>query len=62
MISIGSGCAWTGIVQHELLHALGFWHEQSRPDRDGYVEIVLENVWKGKSAVNIAMYWSMNHV
>lgn len=36
-----------GSIIHEILHTLGFWHEQSRPDRDEYVRIVPENIQDG---------------
>ena len=28
-----TGCFETGIIEHEMLHSLGVYHEQSRPDR-----------------------------
>ncbi|KAM6986727.1 high choriolytic enzyme 2 [Aplochiton taeniatus] len=38
------GCMWSGVASHELMHALGFVHEQSRSDRDGHVEILWDNI------------------
>lgn len=43
-LSLGKGCIYNGIIQHELIHSLGFWHEQSRTDRDIYVKINYENI------------------
>lgn len=42
-ISLAPGC-YTGGTIHEITHALGLWHEQSRADRDSYVRIVWDNI------------------
>uniref|UniRef100_A0A8B9QSW8 Metalloendopeptidase n=1 Tax=Anas platyrhynchos TaxID=8839 RepID=A0A8B9QSW8_ANAPL len=46
-VSIGERCDYKAIVEHELLHALGFYHEQSRTDRDDYVQIWWDEIIEG---------------
>lgn len=43
-VSIAPECLRLGVIAHEVAHALGFWHEQSRPDRDHFVHVVWENI------------------
>ncbi|XP_058878090.1 meprin A subunit beta-like [Acipenser ruthenus] len=47
-LSIGNGCDRIATIEHEFLHALGFWHEQSRADRDDYVTIMWDRISEGK--------------
>ena len=46
-ISIGENCEHKGVIMHEIFHALGRWHEQSRPDRDNYVTVHYGNIISG---------------
>ena len=47
-MSLGGSCANNvGVVLHELMHAVGFHHHQSRPDRDNYIYVDDSNLIKG---------------
>jgi hypothetical protein len=46
-ITLAAGCS-TGSTIHEIGHAVGAWHEQSREDRDQFIRILWQNIEDGK--------------
>ncbi len=46
LVTLAEGCG-NGAAVHELGHAVGFFHEQTRTDRDSYVTIYWNNIQSG---------------
>jgi len=46
-IGLATGCGF-GATVHEIGHAAGLWHEQSREDRDSKIAIQWQNIQAGK--------------
>ena len=48
ILNMGDGCQYVGLVLHEFGHAIGYFHEHNRPDRDDVVDIMWDNIQYGK--------------
>ncbi|XP_038060472.1 protein SpAN-like [Patiria miniata] len=43
-------CNYMGTIAHEIGHAVGWYHEHARPDRDEYVTVLYDNIQAGSAS------------
>ncbi|XP_057373145.1 zinc metalloproteinase nas-7-like [Daphnia carinata] len=43
-LSLDDGCVHVATIVHELMHAVGFDHEQERPDQENYITVNFDNI------------------
>lgn len=55
-----NGCVTSAVVKHELMHAIGFWHEHCRTDRDDYVIVHFDNIKSGNLFEELHKLLQMN--
>ncbi len=53
IVGCGAGCNVATFL-HEMGHATGLWHENSRPDRDAYITLDYTHIRADTIAGNIA--------
>ena len=51
-LQANTACAHKGVAIHEILHAMGFYHEMTRRDRDQHIIIYYNNIYSGKFSHN----------
>lgn len=50
IVNLGSQkCRRHGVIIHELMHAIGFYHQQSASNRDDFIKINWENIKSGRT-------------